>query len=324
MERREFLKRIGLTGAVVAGSTVGALLLHNRPVLNRSRYKTLKSYRIALNSSDVQMAIAHGADLDAMVRASVSEMGGIQKFIQRGDVVVIKPNVAFDRPPELGATTRPETVKAIIQLCKEAGARKILVADNPINQPESCFYKSGVKRAAEEAGAEIVYPYPSQFEDLYIGGEVLTSTWPMFYGPFKNADKVIGVAPVKDHNLCYASMSMKNWYGLLSGSRNQFHQDIHGIISDFPHMIQPTLVILDATRVLTRNGPTGGSLSDVAEGHTVVAGVDMVAIDAYGYELLRKIQGGEGPDTLGYLEKAHARGLGNRDWRSQVWREVNV
>lgn len=324
MDRREFLKRVGITGAVVVGSTAGAALLHNRPVLNQSRYETLRDYSIELGASDIQLVIAHGADPEQLVQTAFGEMGGIQKFVQKGDVVVIKPNVAFDRPPKLAATTRPEILRAVIQQCRQAGARKIRVADNPINQPESCFYKSGIKKAAEEAGAEIIYPYESQFEELYIAGETLTSTWPMFYGPFRDADKVIGVAPLKDHNLCHASMSMKNWYGLLSGSRNQFHQNIHGIISDFPHMMKPTLVILDATRILTRNGPTGGSLSDVAEANTIVVGVDMVAIDSYGYGLLRRIRNGGGPDTLDYIKMAHARGLGNRDWRSLRWREVNA
>ena len=86
-------------------------------------------------------------------------------------------------------------------------------------------------------------------------------------------------------------------------------------------MMKPTLVVLDATRILMRNGPTGGSLSDVAEGNTVIVGTDMVAVDAFGYELLRRLRG-TGPETLGYLDKAHERGLGNRDWRSQNWKEV--
>jgi uncharacterized protein (DUF362 family) len=145
----------------------------------------------------------------------------------------------------------------------------------------------------------------------------------MFYGPFKNATKVLGVAPLKDHNLCYASMTMKNWYGLLGGGRNRFHQDIHGVIADFALMMKPTLVVLDATRVLTRNGPTGGNLNDVAQGNTVVVGTDMVAVDAFGYELLRGLRQ-TGPETVGYIETAHGRGLGNRDWRSQVWKEVQI
>ncbi|MBT3269802.1 DUF362 domain-containing protein [Candidatus Poribacteria bacterium] len=323
MERREFIKRVGGAAAAVVGAGAGALLLHNRPVLDGPKHATLPSYAIELGTGDPRMSVVTGTDVPRMVAAGFDGMGGIAKFVQRDDVVLVKANVAFDRPPMLAATTRPEVLHAVVMQCREAGARKVIVADNPINQPASSFFKSGIKQAAEEAGAEIVYPYPSEFEELYIGGETLTTTWPMFYGPFKRATKVIGVAPLKDHNLCHASMTMKNWYGLLGGGRNRFHQDIHGIISDFPHMMKPTLVVLDGTRILTRNGPTGGSLSDVAEGNTLVMGVDMVAVDAYGYDLLRRIRG-SGPDTLDYLEQAHARGLGNRDWRSLNVKEARV
>ncbi|MDH7571539.1 MAG: DUF362 domain-containing protein, partial [Armatimonadota bacterium] len=133
------------------------------------------------------------------------------------------------------------------------------------------------------------------------------------------ATKVIGVAPCKDHNLSGASMTMKNWYGLLGGARNQFHQNIHGVIADFAQMIQPTLVLLDATRVLMANGPTGGSLSDVVQRDTLVAGTDMVAVDAYGYTLLERQ-----PVKESYLDLAAARGLGTKDWKSLRRREVNV
>ena len=322
MDRREFLKRVGMTGAAVVGSVAGAWYLHNLPPEER-RGKTLKAYDVELDPSTPELAIARGKDVEQLVRAALGVMGGIGTFVQKGDVVLVKANVAFDRSPKLGATTSPEVLGAVVRLCREAGARKVIVADNPINQPESAFFKSGIRQAALEAGAEIIYPYPSEFEELYIGGEVLTNTWPMFYGPFKQATKVIGIAPLKDHNLCYASMTMKNWYGLLGGGRNRFHQDIHGIIADFAHMMKPTLVILDATRVLVRNGPTGGSLNDVVPGDTVIAGVDMVAVDAFGYELLRSIRQ-TGPETLGYLEQATARGLGNRDWRSLRWQEVQI
>lgn len=323
MERREFIKRVGGAAAAVVGVGAGAALLHNRPVLDGPKHATLPSFAVELGANDTRMSIVTGTDVPSMVAAGFDGMGGIARFVGRDDVVLVKANVAFDRPAKLAATTRPEVLHAVVMQCREAGARKVIVADNPINQPASSFFKSGIKQAAESAGAEIIYPYPSEFEELYIGGETLKTTWPMFYGPFKQATKVIGVAPLKDHNLCHASMSMKNWYGLLGGGRNRFHQDIHGIIADFPHMMKPTLVVLDGTRVLTRNGPTGGSLSDVADGNTLVMGVDMVAIDAYGYELLRRIRGG-GPDTLDYLEQAHARGLGNRDWRSLIYKETRV
>jgi len=325
MERRDFLKRAGVTGLAVAGSGLGAWWLHD-PRSGAEYFRAqedtgsrkLGTFAVDRGDNPVTMAIARGADPDRLVRAALGEMGGMGSFVSPGDVVVLKPNVAFDRAPALGATTRPEVLKSVARLCLEAGASEIIVADNPINQPEGCFYKSGIQRAAEEVGARLMLPRPSAFEPLKIDGDVL-GTWPMFYRPFERATKVIGIAPCKDHNLCGGSMSMKNWYGLLGGRRNQFHQHIHGIISDFPHMIVPTLIVLDATRVLMRNGPTGGSLGDVARVDTLVVGTDMVAVDTVGYTLL-----GRDPSELEYLHRAEARGLGTTRWREQNTREVQV
>ncbi len=114
-------------------------------------------------------------------------------------------------------------------------------------------------------------------------------------------------------------MTMKNWYGLLGGNRNHFHQKIHEVIADLAFMVVPTLVFLDATRLLMTNGPTGGSLSDVAAGDTIVCGVDPVAVDAYGFTLL-----GRDPERLDYLQEAHARGIGNKIWKSLNWREISL
>ena len=115
-------------------------------------------------------------------------------------------------------------------------------------------------------------------------------------------------------------MTMKNWYGLLGGRRNQFHQYIHSIVSDFALMMKPTLVVLDGMHVLMSNGPTGGRLSDVRTVGTVVAGTDMVAVDSYGFtEML-----GRDLDLLEYVHKAQARGLGTTDWRSLKVKEVQA
>ncbi|MBT3346660.1 MAG: DUF362 domain-containing protein [Gemmatimonadetes bacterium] len=324
LSRREFVRRLGATGLAVAGAGAAAWKLFDsrqgdryfRDVLDADAV-TLPSFAVDRPASAVTMAIARGSDPDGLVRAALGAMGGIEQFVQRGDVVLLKPNVAFDRPAALGATTHPDIFKAVARACRDAGAERILVADNPINQPEGCFFKSGITAAAEEMGAELILPRKSAFHPLKIDGDVLT-TWPMFTEPFEVANKVIGIAPLKDHNLCSASMTMKNWYGLLGGRRNQFHQRIHGIVSDFPHMIKPTLVLLDATRMLMRNGPTGGSLGDVARGDTLIAGTDMVAVDTFGYGLL-----GRDPAELEYLHLAEARGLGSTQWKQQVWREVN-
>jgi uncharacterized protein (DUF362 family) len=239
-------------------------------------------------------------------------------------VVVIKPNVAFDKNPDLAATTQPDTLAAVVRLCKAAGARKVIVADNPINNPESCFFKTKVGDAALRAGAELMMPQDSYFEQLYVGGETITHTWKMFYRPFREATKVIGIAPVKDHNLCKATVTMKNWYGLLGNPRNQFHQDIHGIISDFALMMRPTLVIADGRKLLMRNGPTGGSLNDVKRGDAIVVGTDHVAVDSWCVDRLLEKKRHE----ILYLDKAiaktTARGFPVSDWRPQWTREVTV
>jgi uncharacterized protein (DUF362 family) len=233
--------------------------------------------------------------------------------------VVIKPNVAFDKNPDLAATTQPDTVMAVTRLCLGAGARKVIVADNPINNPESCFYKTKVGEAAIRAGAELMMPKDSYFEQLYVGGETITGTWRMFYRPFREATKVIGISPVKDHNLCKATVTMKNWYGLLGNPRNQFHQNIHGIISDFALMMKPSLVVADGRKLLMRNGPTGGSLNDVKRGDTMVIGTDHTAVDSWCVtRLLDRPR-----DQIIYLDKVITRGLG-KDWRPQWTQEITV
>ena len=116
-------------------------------------------------------------------------------------------------------------------------------------------------------------------------------------------------------------MGLKNWYGLLGGRRNQFHQDIHGIITDLALMMRPTFVLLDGTRVLYRSGPTGGSLSDVKMGHTVVASTDCLAADAFGWDELLDRRGETLPN---YFSLARERALGNPDWRSQGLKEEQV
>jgi uncharacterized protein (DUF362 family) len=234
--------------------------------------------------------------------------------------VLIKPTVAFDRAPKLGATTNPEVLSALIRLVRAAGASEIRVADNPIESPENCFVKTGIADAARAGGAKLYLPSPASFEMLEVPGAKLIERWPFFYRPFRGVDKVIGIAPIKDHNLCHASMTTKNWYGLLGGRRNQFHQDIHNIVADLALMMAPTFVILDASRILMKNGPTGGDLSDVVEGHTLIAATDQIAADAYGYsELL-----GRKSDLPQYLYNARDRGLGVPDWRNVSLKEEQV
>ncbi len=321
ISRKEFLLRLGAAGALIAGSTIGGLAFWQRnhfvPGFQPKTGLQLPSYALAPDSLLPEMAIARGSDREKVVRAAIGALGGMERFIQKGDVVVIKPNVAFDRPPALAATTHPDALRAVASMVREAGASRILVADNPINSPAGCYLKSGLLAVANELSLELLYPETNSFAPIQMDGEILQH-WSFFEQPFQRANKVIGLAPCKDHNLCHASMTMKNWYGLLGGRRNQFHQHIHSIVSDFALMMKPTLVVLDGMNVLMRNGPTGGRLSDVKPMGTIVAGTDMVAVDSFGYSHLLERDISE----LTYLHKANERGLGKMDWKSTRYKEV--
>jgi uncharacterized protein (DUF362 family) len=323
VSRREFLMRLGATGALIAGSGyAGAKLWQpNHFVPGFQEVKGLQLANYSLEASKVlpSLAIAHGTDHEKVVRAALGALGGMERFIQKGDVVMIKPNVAFDTPPALSATTHPDTLRAVAKLVLEAGASKVIIADNPINSPTGCFLKSGITAVASDMNLDLIYPGSNSFSPLQLEGEILKS-WTFFSEPFKKANKVIGVTPCKDHNLCHASMTMKNWYGLLGGRRNQFHQHIHSIVSDFALMMKPTLVILDGMNVLMSNGPTGGRLSDVKQMNTIIAGTDMVAVDSYGYTHLLERDLAE----LTYIHKAHDRGLGNKNWQDSLYKEVQT
>ena len=323
ISRREFIRRAGATGALIAGAAAGGYALwlpkHFVPGFEAQHGLSLKNYKLEANKLLPTMAIAHGTEHEKTIRAALGALGGMGRFIQHGDVVMIKPNVAFDRSPALAATTHPDALRAVAKLCFEAGAAKVVIADNPINSPTGCFLKSGLTAVAAELNLELLYPELASFSPLQMNGEILQH-WTFFNAPFKHATKVIGLAPCKDHNLCHSSMTMKNWYGLLGGRRNQFHQHIHSIVSDFALMMKPTLVILDGMNVLMRNGPTGGRLSDVKPMNTIVAGTDMVAVDSYGYANLLERDIAE----LTYIHKAHDRGLGNKNWKDAFYKEVQA
>ena len=333
LRRRTFLKQASAAALVGAGAGWASLAPADWPLSladpDGERGKPVTptvrlpegGFAVAALATAAELGIARGQRVGAMVQAAVDAIGGIGRFIQPGDVVVIKPNVAFERAAPLGATTHPDLLAALIHLVRDAGAKEIRVADNPIESPESCFARSGLQRAAVEAGARVFLPTADSFTDIEVPGATWIQRWPFFWAPFRGADKVIGIAPVKDHNLCRASMTTKNWYGLLGGRRNQFHQDIHGIIADLALMMRPTFVILDGSRVLFRNGPTGGSLTDVKEGHALVAATDGLAADAWAWEhLLDRAE-----EALpAYFEQVAARGCGSPRWRERRLREVQV
>ncbi|MBF0277137.1 MAG: DUF362 domain-containing protein [SAR324 cluster bacterium] len=278
----------------------------------------LPDFRVEKAIGQFEIGLGRTGHAGSKLRKALDAIGGISHYVKPGDIVLIKPNVAFDRSPNMGATTNPQIINELVQLLLvDCRAAEVRVADNPIESPADCFAKSGIQEASERSGARVYLPDNNAFEVLNTPGATLIENWPFFKRPFKNVNKVIGVAPVKDHNLCHASLGVKNWYGLLGGRRNQFHQDIHEIVSDLSIMIRPTLSILDGTHVLMKNGPTGGDPSDVKDGDTIVAGIDPVAMDAWAFENLLNRKG----ELPQYLYKAQEKGSGSIKYQGRI-REV--
>jgi len=308
--RRAFLARTAKAGAAIAGVAAGGYLLTGRDTgSDTARAAALRDFSIA--DARGEMAIVTGANRVKTVRRALAALGGVQRFVSRGDRVVVKVNAAFATPPSLGATAHPDLVGEVVRLCLAAGAAEVVVTDNPINDPVSCFELSGIGPAARRAGAKVLLPREALFRPYTLPDGGIITHWPVLYEPLAGATKVIGIAPVKNHFRAGASMSMKNWYGLLGGRRNRLHQDIHNTIKELAMMVRPTLVVLDGTRTMMTNGPTGGSVDDLKATNTMIVSTDQVAADAYAATLLDLA-----PGELPYLAKAERAGVGAAAWRS--------
>lgn len=325
MSRRRFIRRIATAGGIGGGAAYLAtappswpLSLKDRTGLRSVPRETplmLRNFRVERPSEAADIGLGRQGSPAEKLRRALDAIGGLSHYVKPDDIVLVKPNVAFDRSPNLGATSNPELLEILIRmLLVDCRAQEVRVADNPIESPADCFAKSQVRYASEKAGGRIYLPDSNAFKMLQTPGAELIGEWWFFHRPFTNVDKVIGLAPVKDHNLCGASIGMKNWYGLLGGTRNQFHQDIHGIVSDLTLMMKPTLTIVDGTHVLMQNGPTGGDPSNVKAGDSVLASVDPVAVDAWAYEHLLE----RGRDYPEYMFKAEAKGSGNIVWEGRI------
>jgi len=313
--RREFLTRAAKAGISIAAAGTVSYLLYDATAPQAHRpaddLVALPDFSVKQQPGRI-MSIVKGTDRVKTVDKAIELLGGIERFVRPGETVAIKPNVAFASPPIFSATANPQLVAEVARLCySRARAKKVIVTDNPINDPASCFALSGIGKASEAGGAKVILPKPHLFRHTTLKGGRLIKDWPVFYEPFAKADKLIGIAPIKDHHRSGASMSMKNWYGLLGGRRNIFHQDINTIIAELAMMVKPTLVILDGTEVMMTNGPTGGSASDLRRANTLIASTDMVAADSYGCGLLNlKVS------DLPYLAKAESAGVGTSDYES--------
>src|SRR5664279_2304158 len=310
LTRREAMLHLLRAGGIAAAaSATGYWLSENnsRPAAIHAE-QARRDHRVSASPQLPSMTVVQGGEPRALVQRALADLGGMSRFISRQDVVVIKPNIAWDRTPEQAANTNPDLVAEVVRQFWQAGAKRVVVTDVSCNEPRRCFQRSGIEAAARAAGAEVILPDPELFREVELGGVVL-KTWSVFT-PFLEADKVLNLPIAKHHGLTGATLSMKNWYGILGGERNRLHQQIHQSLVDLATFMLPTLTIMDCYRVLLRNGPTGGNLEDVAVKKTMVAGTDPVAIDAY----VAKAYWDLDAEHLPYLQMAAARGLGTVDF----------
>ena len=316
MKRRDFLKRTGsaITLAAITGGT--GLLFHD---LETSAYQVAVSktpgFEIPPDSTLPQVVLARNENHVAALNRSLDAIGGIGRFVKAGERVTIKPNIGWDRTPQQAANTNPVLVGEMVRLCLSAGAAEVIVSDITCNDPRRTFLRSGIRDAAEKAGAKVILPSEDDYINVDLGGKLLTG-WPVLKY-FVETDRLINMPIVKQHSLSTCTIAMKNLYGILGGQRHRLHQDIDQSIVDLAAFARPTLTVVDATRVLLRNGPQGGSLGDVAEEHTVICATDQVAADSRSAEFL-----GYTGDEVSHIKLAQATGLGTADYRSAGYKEI--
>lgn len=295
IDRRTFIRRTVQTAIAAAAGGLPVLDLLSMP---------------AQAGQAPPLAVRKGQDIPFLVRETINALGGVENFVKQGDVVIVKPNIGWDRTVELAANTHPEVVKTLVQLCLEAGAKQVRIFDRTCNDERRCYMQSGIRPALEAIRSDrvsIEYIDRRSFKELAIKGGRAFDRWE-FYLPVIEADRLINVPIAKHHSISRLTLGMKNLMGVIGGNRGRLHHDIAESLSDIASVIHSDLTVVDATRILTANGPQGGRLQDVRKLDTLIASPDIVAADAYAATLF-----GLSPTQVPTVVAAARRGLGVMD-----------
>lgn len=295
MDRRDFLKQVMLWSAGISTAIPSFQIV---PEL------------LAADEQPPLVSHAKGKDYYALVAQVLETLGTISKFVTTGDRVVIKPNMAWDRNPAQAANTHPQVVKALVELSLDAGAGKVMVFDRTCNEERRCYVNSGIQDAmATVKDSRLKYYHPDSRKfvpvDIKRGKAIRRLE---IYKDALEADTYINVPIAKHHSLSRLTLGLKNSMGVLGGNRGQMHQNIGQKLADLATVVKPKLTVIDATRVLLRNGPQGGDIDDVKILDTVIASADPVACDAYATTLF-DLQ----PEEISSTVAAYKLGLGEMD-----------
>ncbi|MBN1158463.1 MAG: DUF362 domain-containing protein [Bacteroidales bacterium] len=297
MKRRDFIR-----SSVSAGMFTGA-------AFTLGSYGALKA---ADSTSSFQlpydMVAIRGGEPGEMFDRGIASLGGLKQFVKPNQTVVVKPNIGWDTTPEKGATTNPELVSAVIEQCKLAGAKSVYVFDNPVAEWTRSYAYSGIEEAAKKAGATVVSgKSEGYYQNVSIPkGKVLKNA--KVHELILESDVFINIPVLKNHGGSTLTIAMKNLMGVVWDRQYWHSNDLHQCIADFATFFQPDLNIIDAYRVMKRNGPRGVSAADVVTMKYQIIATDMVAADA----AATKVFGME-PNQLRHLVLAEQSGVGTSD-----------
>lgn len=299
MDRREFIKKT-ITYGLAAGAT--ALL---------AKYRKLFGDEPAGASSAYDLTAVKGGDPGRMFIEAMKSMGGMGNFVKKGQTVVIKPNIGWEASPEKAANTNPLLVGTIVSLCLEAGAKEVRVFDNTCDNGPRSYKKSGIEKAVKDAGGKMAPGNSSgYYQEVKVpGGVKLTGA--KVHELLIGSDVFINVPVLKSHGSTRLTIGMKNLMGVVDDRSFWHANDLHQCIADFAAYRKPDLTVVDAYRVMMRNGPRGYSEDDTVLMKNLIVSTDLVAADAAGAKLF-----GLEPDDIRYIRIAHQKGLGTKDLSS--------
>jgi uncharacterized protein (DUF362 family) len=298
MKRRDFLKNsVGASLAAGAAFSLGG-------------YEKL--WTSPESSAGYDMVAIMGGKPDAMFDLGIQELGGIGTFVKKGQKVLVKPNIGWDRTPEYAANTNPLLVKRIIEHCFRAGAKEVYVFDHTCDNWVNTYKNSGIEKAAKDAGAKIVPGHTeSYYQEIAIpGAKILKSA--KVHQLILETDVFINVPVLKDHESTRMTCSLKGMMGVV-WDRGFWHKNnLHQCIADYAlYSKKPALNVIDCYSVMTKHGPQGVSREDVAQLQTQIITTDWVAGDAAAAKMLKL-----DPASIEYITLAHSMGIGNMNLES--------
>lgn len=309
ISRRAFLGRAAGLAAVAGGVGGAAYWLHSDQPLRMYKKGVVqkrKSFVVSPAAGAAAAVMVRGGDLQKRIGAALEKLGGLGHFVRPGDRVMLKPNMAWDRAAQYGANTQPAVIETLVQMCRKVGVKSVVVAENPVNDAKLCAESSGIGEVCRRLSVPLHTPGEDDFVEVRLDGKVL-KTWPIMKKLYA-VDKVINLPIPKHHRLSRITCALKNWLGVAGGQRRKLHQNIHETIADLVSAFPPTLVIADGSKMLMRNGPTGGRLSDVKSSDVLVAGVAPATVDS----ALLPFLDAELSEAR-HITEAVSRGLGTTD-----------